>query len=178
DITGQVINNLLVIKQIKSKDKRHRFWLCECKNCGLQVELRTVNVRRRNGVCVNCVKLGICRSPNWRGCGELSASHFCRIRNSATRNKYEFNLTIEYCWELFLKQDRKCALTGQFLYMPDKFNKGKLIASLDRIDSTKGYLIGNVQWVEVSINYLKSNWPNDKFLDTCCMIADTYRKAQ
>ena len=37
-------------------------------------------------------------------------------------------------------------------------------ASLDRIDSSKGYIKGNVQWVHKNINYMKQEMTNEEFL--------------
>lgn len=62
--------------------------------------------------------------------------------------KIEFNLTIEYLWNLYITQNRKCAITGNEL-------PNILEASLDRIDSSKGYIEGNVQWVTVQANKCK-----------------------
>jgi hypothetical protein len=48
-------------------------------------------------------------------------------------------LSIEDTWELFTKQECRCALSGLPLYFPSKRNKTDGNASLDRIDSSKGY---------------------------------------
>jgi hypothetical protein len=47
-------------------------------------------------------------------------------------------------------------------------------ASLDRIDSTKGYIEGNLQWVHRDINKLKKNLPDDRFVEICRAVA-SYR---
>ena len=44
-------------------------------------------------------------------------------------------------------------------------------ASLDRIDSSKGYVIGNVQWVHKDINIMKNKFDNQYFIDMCKKIA-------
>jgi hypothetical protein len=67
------------------------------------------------------------------------------------------NITLEYIWDLLLEQNRKCALTGLPLTFAKDYNKSTLdqTASLDRIDSSVGYIIGNVQWVHKEINKIK-----------------------
>jgi hypothetical protein len=40
-------------------------------------------------------------------------------------------------------------------------------ASLDRIDSTLGYVTGNVQWVHKSVNHMKSDTPEEEFVEWC-----------
>ena len=80
--------------------------------------------------------------------GELTLSKFNRIKSKSMIRKIEFNLTIEYLWNLYITQNRKCAITGSEL-------PNILEASLDRIDSSKGYIEGNVQWVTVQANKCK-----------------------
>ena len=46
-----------------------------------------------------------------------------------------------------------------------------MTASVDRIDSTKGYLKGNVQWVHKSINQMKSNRTDEEFIALCKAVA-------
>lgn len=41
----------------------------------------------------------------------------------------------------------------------------KTTASLDRIDSTKGYIHGNLQWIHKDLNQMKSNRTQDEFLE-------------
>ena len=45
------------------------------------------------------------------------------------------------------------------------------IASLDRIDSSKGYIIGNVQFISTSINYMKNTMSHNDTLLLCNLIA-------
>jgi hypothetical protein len=84
----------------------------------------------------------------------------------------------DYIWELFLKQDRKCALSG----LPIEFGtKGRELgtASLDRIDSTKGYTPENVQWLHKDINQMKMDLTEQKFIDLCkkvCYLSNTKTK--
>jgi hypothetical protein len=44
---------------------------------------------------------------------------------------------------------------------------GATTASLDRIDSAKGYLNGNVQWIHKDLNRMKQEFSDEKFLDWC-----------
>ena len=80
--------------------------------------------------------------------GDLTLSKFNRIKTKASIRRIEFNLTLVYLWNLYLTQNRKCAITGDELPNISK-------ASLDRIDSSKGYIEGNVQWVTAQANNCK-----------------------
>lgn len=62
-------------------------------------------------------------------------------------------------WEL---QQGRCALTGWELNnSPEQRNPVKndpRRASLDRIDSSRGYEPGNIQWLAAIANYAKNVW--------------------
>jgi len=50
-----------------------------------------------------------------------------------------------------------CALSGVKITYPKYSGDSKATASLDRIDSNRGYLRGNVQWVHKRVNIMKNN---------------------
>ena len=78
---------------------------------------------------------------------------------------------MKYAWEQFLKQNRNCALSGEALRFQTKCKSSDGTASLDRIDSSHGYIGGNVQWVHKDINYMKMDLDNAKFIDWCRKVA-------
>lgn len=71
---------------------------------------------------------------------------------------YELNL--EILNELQIKQNNKCNITGIELLWT---TKNIYQASVDRIDSSKGYLKDNIQLVVLPINRMKSNYSPEKF---------------
>ena len=80
--------------------------------------------------------------------GEVTLSVINRIKDKAILRKIPFELTTEYLWKLFISQNKQCAITGDNLYTIKN-------SSLDRIDSSKGYIEGNVQWVTIQANKCK-----------------------
>lgn len=80
----------------------------------------------------------------------------CMRRKNRVGRTFPCNLDLLYIKELWEKQKGKCAITGVNLILKSKENKNYQ-ASLDRIDSSKGYIRGNVRFVSVSINWLKNN---------------------
>lgn len=46
----------------------------------------------------------------------------------------------------------------------------KQTASLDRIDSNEGYIVGNVQWVHLVLNRMKSNLKETQFIEWCNLV--------
>jgi hypothetical protein len=88
--------------------------------------------------------------------------------------KIEYRLDNEYLWSLFLEQDKRCALSGvEINFFPNytSRNKTKQTASLDRIDNTKGYIKGNVQWVHKSVNLMKNKYNQQEFIQWCKLIS-------
>lgn len=82
------------------------------------------------------------------------------LRNAKKRFK-EFNLTLEDLKQVWEQQNGICPYTGLKLHLPTWNKKGGCEqlwcrASLDRIDSSKGYVKGNLQYVVLPINFLKS----------------------
>jgi len=83
-----------------------------------------------------------------------------RRANRRSPNK-KTNLTPEYLKEIFEKQNGKCVYSGVDLLLNDNSNH-IFTASLDRIDSNKGYEIGNVQWTSIVMNYAKQSMSHEQ----------------
>ena len=71
----------------------------------------------------------------------------------------DFNLTLNDLLEQWEKQSGICPYTGYCLILPENKNLKTIDffhrASLDRIDSSLGYVKGNIQFVSTPINYMK-----------------------
>lgn len=81
------------------------------------------------------------------------------------RRKYEFNLTLEYLEELWKEQNGICPYTKIKLNLNCHAHQNKDFrynASLDRIDSSKGYIKGNVQFISTAINYMKQSMSDEQ----------------
>lgn len=115
------------------------------------------------------------RSTRWKGYGEIRGCYFNVVKRGAKQRNFEFSISIEDIWNLFLKQNRKCALSGVELFFGqnDKAHKsGITTASLDRIDSNKGYTIDNIQWVHKWINLMKQDMHDVEFIDWCKLVTN------
>jgi hypothetical protein len=94
------------------------------------------------------------------------------MKTSAKHRGHVFDVDIEYVWDLFLAQGKRCALSGVPLAMSRKSAApGEAVASLDRIRSDFGYVAGNVQWVHPTINFMKHAMPQDQFVEWCQLVA-------
>lgn len=91
------------------------------------------------------------------------------IDKSRSRNLYEYDITVDFLKELWERQNGKCPYTGIKMILPESklsFRKCRSIekASLDRIDTTKGYLKGNVEFVCQGINFAKHDYSKEEVL--------------
>lgn len=100
---------------------------------------------------------------------KINKTIYADIKKTAKRRNIEFNLSIDYLWELFIKQNKKCSLSGLDLQFSNLSTYKT--ASLDRIDSSKGYIEGNVQWVHKDINRMKSFLYQDNFIELCLLVS-------
>lgn len=181
NLIGKRFGKLIVISfsgNRLEKGKQIPFWECLC-DCGNTTIVRSNSLKMGQTKSYKCgMKLeprSGKKNPKWSGYEEISGSHWDRIRASAIQRNLEFSITIEDAWNQFLKQDRLCALSGEKL----KFNSKCVIhdgnASLDRIDSSKGYITGNVQWVHKDVNYMKQEQSDQEYIDWCHKISDYQR---
>jgi len=181
DLTGQKLNKLTILKRVGSSRNGLKLWQCRC-DCGNEKTYSSDHLTRKIQPVKSCgclYTIGVADAlighnhPAWTGCGEISGSwwtdHVVRSADgSKGRDRLELTITIDYIWELFIKQDRKCALSGLILEIKTKSNN---TASLDRIDSASGYIPGNVQWTHKHINLMKNKFTQDYFIELCKLVA-------
>lgn len=167
DLTGKKINNFTILSYAGQKVtgiRNRHIWLCQC-DCGNTKEITDNGLKHSPPKSCGCMRKGK-SSPLYKGCGDISGSRWWKLKRQAKRRNIQFNISIEYAWDLFIKQDKKCALTGEKIYFGDRDGEyGN--TSLDRIDSSSGYVEGNVQWVNADINRLKWDLDQDYFIKLC-----------
>lgn len=167
DLKGKKFGKLLV-KEFAGHKNNVRQWLCVC-DCG------TEKIIRRDHLTKGYTKSCGCEwhstksdHKSWKGYKEIPLDFFTNIKRAAQQREIDFDITIEYLWDLFIQQNRRCALSGMEL----KFGRtnrdriGKNV-SIDRIDSTKGYIPNNVQWIDKRINIMKNKMDEQEFLSIC-----------
>ena len=98
----------------------------------------------------------------------LRASFAHKYKTGAETRGIDWTVSFEYLADLLIEQDFKCALSGKDLDASEVVNN----CSLDRIDSSKGYVEGNVQWVTSMVNMCKQSYTQDDFIDMCKSIAN------
>ena len=176
DRTGLTYGELTVVRLAGRNKHSQLLWECEC-SCGntTVVPAGTLGTRTKSCGCLrkNTNKNSTATShqrgsasPYWKGYGEISGYKWRKIANGAKRRNLIFDITIEQAWELFLKQEKTCVLSGLPLYFGES-GRDLGVASLDRIDSNKGYTLDNVQWVHKEVNQLKMDLTEKRLFELC-----------
>lgn len=171
DIAGQKFGEWTVLKLatpvVRSNGHKERAWLCICSCDKKQILLQGSLIRGRSSRCFECR-----RSKN-KSYGEILYTYWHSLQRGAKKRNIKFEIDIQYCWDLFLKQERKCKLSGVEL----EFGKQSLYkASLDRINPNMGYIIGNVQWINRTINMCKGNLQNNDLIKICIRTSEWQNK--
>jgi len=99
------------------------------------------------------------------------------IERRAIKTNKDFDLTEEYLKSLLEeRQNNKCAISNVKIYTKRIGEKMCLFnsASLDRIDSNKGYTKDNVQWVVLGINYMKLDYDEKDLHKLLFLIKENY----
>lgn len=170
DITNQKFGKLTVINRTGTSKHRKAIWLCICE-CGTNVEVTGFSLRRGHTKSCGCDRWKTGKNnPSFTGYEGLNGVYYNEIVNRARYRKLEINVTPKYLWELYISQDKKCPLTKSYIYFKDCNNKYGT-ASLDRIDSSKGYIEGNVQWVHKKVNIMKMQLNQEELIYLCNVIA-------
>lgn len=192
NLLGNKYFRLSVLKFTKNDNSKKPMWecLCDCKNV---VEVRGSDLISGKVKSCGCYHSEISReniklankkypkSCNFKGIGDISGGYLSQVKHNAFVRKLEYSLSKEYLWELFLKQNRKCALTGLEIWFgisnkEKRFGKKEQTASIDRIDSNGGYVENNVQWVHKDINNIKQDYTVDEFVNYCKLVVENYEK--
>jgi hypothetical protein len=88
------------------------------------------------------------------------------LRSKAVKRKSTC-LSVDQLQEIWTKQNGQCALTGWNMTMTLGQGNINTNASIDRIDSTKGYVEDNVQFVCRAVNVFKSNATEELLYNMC-----------
>ena len=107
----------------------------------------------------------------------VTKTAFCNIKNRSKKRDFDFEITLDYINNLYHEQNGLCNLTGiPLTFLEKKIGAHETTASLDRIDSNLGYVIGNVRWVHKIVNKMRLNTTDDVFVTWCKKISNNIKK--
>lgn len=171
DLIGERFERLLALTKtkIEYKNRSRTAYECVC-DCGNKITVDMNSLKRGATKSCGCYFKDVVLT----GYKELSGQQWSRIKYSATIRNLEFNINVNQAYDLYIKQNKKCALSGVPINL-NKVYKGNAesnTASLDRIDSSKGYTIDNIQWLHKTVNIMKSNMSDEVFINWCKTILE------
>jgi hypothetical protein len=168
---GDVFMNLKILKIHSGK---YISYTVECLNCGHVYHTgHSILNKKSKGdglyCCHNCFNKDMKKMKRFVMVTEhISLSYYNRLNRQAKLRGIEFNLTPEYLESIF---DGKCYLSGldiEIGTLSNRDNNRNLgTASLDRLDSNQGYIVGNVKWTSPKINIMKNTTSVDDFINLC-----------
>lgn len=134
---------------------------CDCGETAYKLPIELLNPNK-DFFCKKCGhKYGMEKIRNKNGQkGNLTLTRHTALRRAAEVRGYKFEVSIEYLWNLFQEQNQICAITGDYITSIKE-------ASLDRIDSSKDYVEGNVQWVTKQANLSKHIMSMNELYEFC-----------
>jgi hypothetical protein len=153
---------LTTIKIVGKSKNGTKLWLCQCE-CGNTVEIPTSRLKNGRAKSCGCYRKRK-KNHRWRGYCDVSGRLIGEIRHRARKKQFDFDLTAQFLWEKLQNQNSKCAISGLDISLDKN-------ASVDRIDSSKGYVTTNVWWVHKDVNKMKMDLSLDYFLKMCKIIA-------
>lgn len=120
-----------------------------------------------------CKKCGSSKNTGKGRYEDILYSWFDVKKRSARDRGYAWDLVIEDVWQMYVEQDKKCALSG----LDIGWSKSGMTAtaSIDRIDNSEGYLVGNVQLLHKDVNFMKHHFDQDYFIEVCSKIAAKHK---
>lgn len=152
-------------------------WYKPCANCGEEQSYLRKNYAELSEKLKKFCKA--CSNKLTENCHrgmyeEIRISWFNKARVGAETRDLEWGIEISDVWELYIAQKGLCALSG----IPIGWSEVGAIhsASLDRIDSSNGYTLDNVQLVHKDVNMMKNAFDQDYFIELCKKVAETNAK--
>lgn len=172
NLTNQKFNDFLVLEFDSIKNHK-AFWRVRCEPCNNEFIKCGTDIKRGKIKNCGCLKNKKEKNGNWKGHQDIWGKTISHYEFFAKKRNIYFDLNIESVWEIYLKQNKKCPYTGLDLVLKSKTSKSRtpLNASLDRIDSSKGYTKDNVQWVYKKVNIIKNTLTHKEFIELCNLIA-------
>lgn len=176
----------------KYKQKRKLITI-QCDGCKINFEKpeseynRNINKGRRNFCSRECVgkhnysHLKKSKSPKISNFSSNKKSFFTPYKYYMKLVKQRFkdyDITLEDLHNQWEKQKGICPYSGIKLKLSTHSNILKnpiTTASLDRVDSSKGYLKDNIQFVSRSINFMKGEMSHKETIQLCKLIAKKYK---
>ena len=162
DLSGLQFGKITVLERTSNDKFGKSRWICSCES-GIQKVINASSLIRN--LTKSC---GQCEKNNFIGYKGVSGTYLKKTQRGAEQRNIKFEISAKDIWEIYLLQNKKCALTGLDIEFITNYDKSaNSTASIDRIDSNKDYTRDNIQIVHKRINLMKSWLDIEEFLYLC-----------
>lgn len=96
-------------------------------------------------------------------------------RSGAKKRNLEHSIVFDDVKEMFEKQEMRCCLTG-FEFDMNPWKGNPYGPSIDRIDSSKGYIKGNIRLVCFAVNIGLSNFGTETYIEICKAVVNLFKE--
>ena len=147
----------------------------DCPFCGEQQTYLRKNYAEaslRGGKrCKKCTQ----QDPKTNGvsiCRGVRLSWVKKFETSAKLRGLDWEITVDDIADLYEEQEGLCALTCWPIVFPEVGHPQLTTVSIDRIDSSFGYLKENIQLVDKRVNMMKQSYSQEEFVMVCRAVSD------
>jgi len=95
------------------------------------------------------------------------SSRLSDARKRSRKKKLVCNITLEYLLSLWEQQRGLCALSDVEMTLISEKARAPLVVSIDRIDNTRGYEVGNIRLVTWAVNRALADMGTAAFIAMC-----------
>jgi hypothetical protein len=167
DRTGDIHGRLTILEYIGTDKYNNRVWKCKCE-CGNETTASWRELSRGHKQSCGCLfreHLSTISGWNRKPHGESSLNQlFYLYKKSAKQRHYEFSLTLEEFKDLVFNECYYCGESPSLKIHTAKGTNGTLnYTGVDRIDNSKGYILGNVRPCCKQCNFAKNGLSEDDF---------------
>lgn len=156
------------------KKTKEQIYQKTCPSCGINQtysdKRALTKAIRLNRLCISCCQV----KSNLGGKHKnVLLSWYKKKEKKAAERGIRWGITPRYLQTVYERQGGRCALTGIEIHFHNTKGEGTL--SIDRINSDKGYIYGNIQLVDKRVNFMKWSLSQEVFIAMCKKVAKLHK---
>lgn len=161
-----------IVRRFKYLGATRTIWLCECA-CGQTKEINSQTLRPGKSRSCGCLQTehakALGKSHIGKNGNSAKNAAVKRTQHTAKTRGWDYSLTDEYAEHLLVSD---CFYCGSSPSVKNETQSGIFVhGGIDRIDSSKGYVLGNVVPACWMCNCMKNKFSKEQFLSHLGKIA-------